>query len=323
MSTVPYMPLYVERLFASARVRRMKWDERGAYMVLLAEAWMDGARLPNDRESIRALLGIDDDTVWKRIERFVLDRCFEPSEDGVWLVNPPQVAIYAETLETIERNRKQRRGAAKARWANRADSDDEKPDMDDAGSHSEPSEDGGRRVNPSRNDDRNALDGNTKGGKGPKPQDAGAMRAQCGRNADAVYIKEREVNKEETPLTPLAGGDGVGLADLPTITTEAKRLGALFDASHQAIRGRGLATTVRPYADLLCQRALSAGVSPRLVEEALAWLPGAHGRQGVPRIRDPRQLQPEWFEQVSDAKARAAAGRGVFQQADSRKDYRI
>jgi uncharacterized protein YdaU (DUF1376 family) len=323
MSTVPYMPLYIERLFASARVRRMKWDERGAYMVLLAEAWMDGARLPNDRESIRALLGIDDDTVWKRIERFVLDRCFEPSEDGVWLVNPPQVAIYAETLETFERNRNQRRGAAKARWGTRADSADETPDTGDAGSRSEPSEDGDRRVNPSRSGERNALGGNRSGGKKPKPSDAGAMRSQCGRSADAMQLKEREVNKEESPLTPLAGGDGVGLADVSAITTEAKRLGALFDAAHEAIRGRGLAATVRPYADLLCQRALAAGVSPRLVEEALAWLPGAHGRQGVPRIRDPRQLGPEWFEQVGDAKARAAAGRGVFQQADARKDYRI
>jgi hypothetical protein len=142
-------------------------------------------------------------------------------------------------------------------------------------------------------------------------------------NQGPTINTEEGKKKSSPPIIPPRGVECLVGLDVPEIGGEAKRLGALFSAAHEAIRGRGLAATVRPYADLLCQRALSAGVSPRLVEEALAWLPGAHGRQGVPRIRDPRQLQPEWFESVADAKARAAAGRGVFQQADARKDYRI
>lgn len=92
------MPLKVEKLLSSQRFRRMRWDEKGAYMLLLAEAWLDGARLENNPDGIRELLGVSDDSDWSRIKKFVLDRMFVPSEDGNWLVNSTQAEIFQETI---------------------------------------------------------------------------------------------------------------------------------------------------------------------------------------------------------------------------------
>jgi uncharacterized protein YdaU (DUF1376 family) len=96
------MPLKVEKFLSSARVRMMKWDEKGAYLLLLAEAWLTGGKLENDKENIRRLLNVSEDAIWKRIEKFVLSAMFEPSEDGRWLVNPSQQEIFQETLERHE-----------------------------------------------------------------------------------------------------------------------------------------------------------------------------------------------------------------------------
>ena len=116
------MPLKIERLFSSMRFRRMRWDERGAYILLLAEAWLEGGRLPNDPEDIRRLLGVSDDDSWSRIKKFVLDSCFRPSEDGKWLINDSQVEIYTEVLEAhhkrVEAGRKGGLGRAKQTSSN-------------------------------------------------------------------------------------------------------------------------------------------------------------------------------------------------------------
>jgi len=110
------MPLKVERLFSSMRFRRMKWDEKGAYILLLAEAWLEGGKLPNCPMMIRRLLGIEDDKTWSRIEKFVLEQCFEPSEDGNYLINKTQVEIYEETASIKNKNVEKAKKAAKARW---------------------------------------------------------------------------------------------------------------------------------------------------------------------------------------------------------------
>lgn len=108
------------------------------------------------------------------------------------------------------------------------------------------------------------------------------------------------------------------------LSPEAQRLGAIFGTAFEAIRHRPLAATVAPSADLLCQRALSAGITPETIEDGLVWLssPGVHGSEFVPAIKDPRELRPEWFERVADAKKRKASECGV-KQATKEKDYTL
>jgi len=113
------MPLRLEQLFSSRRFRMMSWDEKGAYLLSLAEAWLDGARLRNDFDAIRKMLGIVDDATWSRIKTAVFDQMFQPSEDGKWLVNPHQAAIYEEVktkcLKLAEGGRKGGLSQAQAR----------------------------------------------------------------------------------------------------------------------------------------------------------------------------------------------------------------
>ena len=105
MNQLHTMPLKVEKLLSSRRVRRMHLDELGAYVLLLAEAWLDGARLPNDENEVREMLGPDaeDEETWQRLRRFVVRRMFTPSEDGASLENATQVEIYRETLQRHEK----------------------------------------------------------------------------------------------------------------------------------------------------------------------------------------------------------------------------
>ncbi|UDQ96851.1 DUF1376 domain-containing protein [Lentisphaerota bacterium WC36G] len=94
------MPLKIEKLLSSRKVRNMKLDEFGAYLKLLSEAWLDGAMLPNNDNKLRYdFLNIEDDETWKRIKKFVVNRMFKPSEDGKFLVNQHQVEIYNEVVD--------------------------------------------------------------------------------------------------------------------------------------------------------------------------------------------------------------------------------
>jgi uncharacterized protein YdaU (DUF1376 family) len=114
------MPLKCEALLSSRRVRRMKLDEFGAYMRCLVEAWLDGAKLPNDEQEIKEyILGIDDPKEWSRIKKFVVDKMFQPSEDGEYLINPHQVEIWNEVLDKTESNKERAKKGAEARWGKR------------------------------------------------------------------------------------------------------------------------------------------------------------------------------------------------------------
>jgi len=114
------MPVKVESFFSSRKVRTMRWDEKGAYLLLLAEAWLDGCRLPNDRAEIRALLGVDDDDDWARIDRSIIDRCFTVSDDGKWLENKRLIEERDRVLQAVEKRSAAGRKAARAREAKRA-----------------------------------------------------------------------------------------------------------------------------------------------------------------------------------------------------------
>jgi uncharacterized protein YdaU (DUF1376 family) len=93
------MPFKCERFFSSQSVRRMKWDERGVYALLLADAWMTGGRLPADAEEIRKMLGIDSDSAWNRIKNAVILEKFPISPCGGYRENPAQKDLYLETVK--------------------------------------------------------------------------------------------------------------------------------------------------------------------------------------------------------------------------------
>lgn len=109
------MPLKVEKLLSSRNVRMLKLDEFGAYMWLLCEAWLEGGRLPADHEELKRTLNCSEEQ-WKRVEKFVISKFFHPSEDGKFLVNETQIAVFAEVVSDIETKKARGFKGADARW---------------------------------------------------------------------------------------------------------------------------------------------------------------------------------------------------------------
>jgi len=87
----------------------LAWDEKGAYLVLLAEAWLERCLIDAQPELIQRLICVDDDA-WPRIKKHVVDRFFVPTDDGKHLYNPQQMDIYNEVydqhLQRVEAGRK-------------------------------------------------------------------------------------------------------------------------------------------------------------------------------------------------------------------------
>ena len=110
------MPLKIEALFSSRRVRSLKLDEFGAYMWLLCEAWLEGGRLPSDLEELKASLPRGSEESWQRIEKFVIFRFFRPSEDGRYLINDTQEKIYNDVVGGMKANSERGKLGAETRW---------------------------------------------------------------------------------------------------------------------------------------------------------------------------------------------------------------
>lgn len=70
----PSFPFYARDFLSSPRVRRMSLEERGAYITLLCDAWVDVGLEP-DAESIADRLGIDLEAA-ERLMAGQLGRCF-------------------------------------------------------------------------------------------------------------------------------------------------------------------------------------------------------------------------------------------------------
>lgn len=115
MNELHTMPLKVEKFFSSANVRMMKWDERGAYLILLAESWLIGGRLPSDREAIRRLLQVESDSDWERIEKNVLTM-FKPIESGKFLQNETLADLHKETLHRAKKMSESGKKGNEIRW---------------------------------------------------------------------------------------------------------------------------------------------------------------------------------------------------------------
>lgn len=112
------MPLHIERLLSSGRVKMLELDEFGAYVKLLSLAWLDGARLNScvtaKSNWLSKLLSIDV-RLENRIRKNVVDVFFVDDGNGN-LVNPSQVSIYIRACEKSKKASAKASAAIKARW---------------------------------------------------------------------------------------------------------------------------------------------------------------------------------------------------------------
>jgi uncharacterized protein YdaU (DUF1376 family) len=81
---------------------------RGLYREMLSRAWARGARLPNNPEAIRRVVGVTFEEwggTWPLVSPY-----WQQSADGLWVLNETQVEIYTEAQavndRAIERSRK-------------------------------------------------------------------------------------------------------------------------------------------------------------------------------------------------------------------------
>ena len=124
--------------------------------------------------------------------------------------------------------------------------------------------------------------------------------------------EEKSINT--TPHTPQPGGCVVARADSlnqgtpnpvrTEVTDEARRAGEAFAACWKSLRGAAMPLTLRPYADLLAQNAIDYGVDADWQVWCLEFVAQHNGARGVPALKDPRTLTPDWFHKVDDAHTR-------------------
>jgi uncharacterized protein YdaU (DUF1376 family) len=96
------MPLKLERLYSSLSFRGMKWDERGAYLLILCEAWLKAGLIKADDVALATILPGISDADMERIKNRVIDTMFKVSESGE-LFNETQLAIYNNIIYKAER----------------------------------------------------------------------------------------------------------------------------------------------------------------------------------------------------------------------------
>ncbi|NOY81933.1 MAG: YdaU family protein [Kiritimatiellaeota bacterium] len=264
MKQLHTMPLNCEKFLSSRHVRRMRWDERGAYLILLTEAWLEGARLPKDYEEIRRLLGIDDDAAWRRIKRFVLDRMFESSEDGLWLYNRTQVQVYEDVRQRAERLSNRQAAAARARWSKtRGES--------------------GTDVSGAEQQERaEGLEGS--GG------DASAMPRHSHGNA---YKKRKE--KKDLPPSPRGGnesaeeGGGKNGPSAEGLEVAARLTAVLGRHREMVYTPREIEVWARA-----CDGLRRRGVSAAKQMEMIEWLDQHFGDDFMPGISSPAHWRQKW-----------------------------
>lgn len=94
---------------------RLPLEARGLYREMLTQAWRHGARLPNDHDAIRKVVGCSKQEwarSWPKIAGYW-------REDGDALVNETQVSIYARAIAKHDRAAARGKKGADGRWTNR------------------------------------------------------------------------------------------------------------------------------------------------------------------------------------------------------------
>jgi uncharacterized protein YdaU (DUF1376 family) len=113
------MPLKIERLNSSRRVRRLELDEFGAYIKILCDAWLEGGKLPkqclSNAQELQKQCPCSAD-VAERIIKNVVNVFFHESEDGKFIVNDTLTAIYQDVISKSDRVRDRAKKGAAARW---------------------------------------------------------------------------------------------------------------------------------------------------------------------------------------------------------------
>jgi uncharacterized protein YdaU (DUF1376 family) len=111
------MPLKIERLLSSQRVRMLELDEFGAYIHLLCDAWLNGCKLPNASSNARAMqkLCACNAEAAQRIIDNVLHVFFEQDENGDFY-NVPQCEIWNEVHDKSLKAKQKAEFAAAKRW---------------------------------------------------------------------------------------------------------------------------------------------------------------------------------------------------------------
>lgn len=112
------MPLKIEPLLSSRRVRMLELDEFGAYIKLLCDAWLNACALPkqclSNAQTLARLLQCSEPVAERVIEK-VVKVFFVENENGDF-VNPNQLGIYGQvSAKCSAAIAKGKNGAAK-RW---------------------------------------------------------------------------------------------------------------------------------------------------------------------------------------------------------------
>jgi uncharacterized protein YdaU (DUF1376 family) len=92
---------YVDRWLASSAFS-LPIEVRGLYREMLSRAWLNGAKLPNDHDAIKRLVGASEKEwrrCWPSIERYW-------RIDGAFLVNDVQRKIYATSVARASRGQR-------------------------------------------------------------------------------------------------------------------------------------------------------------------------------------------------------------------------
>ena len=96
--------------WTNSRGHTMPMEARGLYREMLTQAWMRGAKLPNDYEQIQLVCACNP-KVWRRCWPLV-----QPfwMVDGDWLVNATQVDVYKEAKDAQARAQARAQAGARA-----------------------------------------------------------------------------------------------------------------------------------------------------------------------------------------------------------------
>lgn len=117
-----WMPIEIERFFASPRVQAMRDFQKWWYVALLMRAWQfdPPCHLPADDEQLRILAGAPPEKAWREYGKLVTD-CFSAAGDSGLVANQAQLEIYERQVLALEKHRASGRKGAEARWRKNGD----------------------------------------------------------------------------------------------------------------------------------------------------------------------------------------------------------
>jgi uncharacterized protein YdaU (DUF1376 family) len=114
VSGLDWFPFYVNDWLTSHSVRAMTFEERGAHLQLLIEAWADGGTIPDDSELLARLLGCDAGELEAWLQG-PLGKLWPSSGDGRRSNGKLAAVLEEQQAKTARRRAAGKRGSANAR----------------------------------------------------------------------------------------------------------------------------------------------------------------------------------------------------------------